>query len=91
MKGRYAVRMAEIESLYGADAMREKEREKEQKAKAEAAKKAKEKRREEEKFDEVDFESGFDHGFARMSTFNGKAVGKDDGPSTSISNVAAAA
>ena len=40
-------------------------------------------RREEEKEDT--FETGFDHGFETMSTFNGKSVGNEGGPTMSSS------
>lgn len=72
--------MKEIDKEYGAASADSKE----------ASRVKKEKRREEEKVEEINFESGFDHGFASMATFNGKSVGKDDGPRTSISGAAAA-
>lgn len=81
MAGRYKLRMKEIDKQYGAASSA---------ASKEPTKVKKEKRREEEKVEEINFESGFDHGFASMATFNGKAVGNDDGPRTSISGAAAA-
>ena len=76
--------MEEINRSYGAESENQRRARKEQER---AAAKAKKRKEEELKgaAEEPAFESGFDHGFDRMATFNGRAVGKEGGPEQTAS------
>lgn len=69
--------MKEIDATYGDEATLTKAA-----AKSEAKKEKKRSKPSEEAKQET-FETGFDHGFESMATFNGKTVGKDEGPKVS--------
>ena len=78
------MRMAEINRIYGKSGATKKETPEERQAR-----KAKARQREDQKEEDEqpDFESGFDHGFESMATFNGRDVGKDEGPAVTASTV----
>ena len=84
--------MQEIDRLYGKEPKPSESRSKGKAAAAgddgEPISKKKKHRQEAEYVEpEVDFESGFDHGFDNMATFNGRAVGKDEGQPAASSSV----
>lgn len=72
--------MVEINKLYGKDSGAAASSSSKSRSKTGAAANNEEQKQE-------TFDTGFDHGFDSMATFNGKSVGKDEGPKVSASVV----